>query len=476
MSQPTPVRFEHLLQSRLLLDVLKELEFENPTPVQAAAIPVLLKGQDVIAQAETGSGKTAAFGLPLLQGIDLESRRVQALVLCPTRELCAQVARELRRLGRKHMGLQVLVLAGGAPIGPQWSALERGVHIVVGTPGRVIDHLERRSLDLRSIRQLVLDEADRMLDMGFEEALARILEDCPARRQTVLFSATFPRTIEGLSKRYQKDPLRITIAKDATQEPRIEQILIRAESADRLKALLYVLREYPTESGIVFVNFKATAKELVKSLQSLQISAGALQGDMEQFDRDQMMARFRNGSVRLLVATDVAARGIDVPNLGLVVNYEAPVQPEDYIHRIGRTGRAGEQGVAVTFLSEKEEPKRARIEKEINGRLREDIPPAWQDLRVNEQAAEIDFRATLRTLIISGGRKDKVRPGDILGALTGEAGALQGNQVGKIEIHDRFSYVAVQAEIASVALRRLQEGRIKGRKFRVDSVGPKDSH
>ena len=471
MSQTLPPRFDQLLDSRPLLEVLKELGFENPTPVQAQSIPLLREGKDLIAQAETGSGKTAAFGLPLLSDINLESRRVQALVLCPTRELCAQVARELRRLGRKHMGLQVLVVAGGAPIGPQWSALERGVHIVVGTPGRVIDHLERRSLDLRGIRTLVLDEADRMLDMGFEESLTRIVEDCPEKRQTVLFSATFPRTIEGLSKRYQKNAVRITIEKSTEDAPRIEQILVRAEPEERMKALLHVLREYPSDSCIVFVNFKATAKDLVSGLRVLKVAAGALQGDMEQYDRDQMMARFRNGSIRVLVATDVAARGIDVPNLGLVVNYEAPIQTEDYVHRIGRTGRAGAQGVAVTFLSEKEQPKLERIEKTVATRLQQEPMPVWAEQTVNALASEIDYQASMRTLMISGGRKDKVRPGDILGALTGEAGALQGSQVGKIEIHDRFSYVAVKADIASIALRRLQDGRIKGRKFRVDSVG-----
>ena len=470
MSQPAPIRFDQLLQSRALVEVLKELGFETPAPVQAQAIPLLGQGKDLIAQAETGSGKTAAFGLPLLEGIDLESRRVQALILCPTRELCAQVARELRRLGRKHVGLQVLVVAGGAPIGPQWSALERGVHIVVGTPGRVIDHLERRSLDLRSIRRLVLDEADRMLDMGFEESLSRILEDCPERRQTVLFSATFPRTIDALSKRYQKNPVRITIEKQTSESARIEEILVQAEPEERMKALLYVLREYPTESCIVFVNFKATAKNLVQGLRTLQVAAGELHGDMEQYDRDQMMARFRNGSIRVLVATDVAARGIDVPQLGLVVNYEAPVQTDDYVHRIGRTGRAGESGVAVTFLSEKEQPKLARIEQTTKSKLRKEDLPAWSELKVNDLASEIDYQASMRTLMISGGRKDKVRPGDILGALTGDAGALQGAQVGKIEIHDRFSYVAVKADIAATALRRLQDGRIKGRRFRVDSV------
>jgi len=460
--------FSDFLRSPELLQVLQELGFESPTPVQAQAIPLVQTGQDVIAQAETGSGKTAAFGLPILEKVHLEGRRrVQALILCPTRELCAQVARELRKLGRKLPGLHVLELVGGAPIGPQWSALERGVHLVVGTPGRVIDHLDRRSLDLRSIETLVLDEADRMLDMGFEESLSRILEECPPKRQTVLFSATFPATIEALSRRCQRSPARVTIEKTPEKVSSIEEILYWVEHEKRLKALVYSLREFPVSNCMVFVNFKATAKALISELHPLGISAGELHGDLEQFDRDQMMAKFRNGSIRVLIATDVAARGIDVPNLGLVINFEAPVQTEDYVHRIGRTGRAGERGVAVTFLGEKESPKLERIRATTSTQIREAQSPDWASLSVEELADQIDYRAQMRTLMISGGRKDKVRPGDLLGALTGEAGGFSGNDIGKIEIHDRFSYVAIRSDLAEEACYRLQEGRIKGRRFRV---------
>ncbi len=452
-----------------LARVAQELGFTEPTPVQRQAIPLLLEARDLIGQSRTGSGKTAAFGLPALAKLELRPRRLQVLVLCPTRELCAQVARELRRLGRRLPGLQVLILAGGAPIFPQLQALEKGVHIAVGTPGRVLDHLVRGTLELRGLRTVVLDEADRMLDMGFEEDMQRILGHAPAGRQTVLFSATFPRSIEALSRRYQRDPARVTVETDPEEKVDIRQELYEATPEKRARALLSLLTSIKPESSIVFCNFKASAFALARELAAAGLSVGALHGDLEQNDRDRIMAQFRNGSLRTLIATDVAARGIDVPNLALVINYELPPQSEVYVHRVGRTGRAGQKGHAISFYSPNERPKVGAIERETGVKLERKTLEAFANTAL-DMAPSPTATAAMRTLYISGGRKDKVRPGDILGALTGEAAGLDASEVGRIEIHDRFSYVAVASPIANLALARLRAGRIKGRKFRVEAV------
>lgn len=476
MDLPTATGFgplSHCLSNELIR-VVTELGFENPTPVQAQAIPLLIEGKDVIAQSETGSGKTAAFSLPILQNlkeyIRLRPRSAQALVLCPTRELCAQVAREIRKLGRRQPGLQVLILSGGMPSGPQLGSLERGVHVVVGTPGRVLDHLLRKSLVLTNLKTVVLDEADRMLEMGFQEDMERILRHAPTERQTVLFSATFPKTIEALSRAYQRKPVRITVESKTQTVESIHQLAFQAESDERTKALLWVIEQNRSESVLVFCNFKASVASLASQLSEAGLSVGALHGDLEQCDRDRIMAQFRNRSTRILVATDVAARGIDVENLDMVVNFELPLQPEIYVHRIGRTGRAGKKGLAVSFHSARESMKIRNIEQYAGVELHKKRLPDLKNVQVNSLSERMEARAAMRTLFISGGRKDKVRPGDILGALTGEAGGLRAADVGKIEIHDRFSYVAVASEIAEVALERLRNGRIKGRKFRIEPV------
>jgi len=453
-----------------LVQTLADLGFTGPTPVQAQSIPVLLTGRDLIAQSQTGSGKTAAFSLPILEKLDLERRDVQGLVLCPTRELCAQVAREIRKLGRRMPGLQVLVLSGGAPMGPQFGSLERGVHLVVGTPGRVLDHLQRQSLDLGRVKTVVLDEADRMLEMGFQEDMEKILGRVPEKRQTVLFSATFPKGIESLSRAYQRSPARVTVeAKTQTVEA-IRQVAYQVEGDRRLKALLWVIQQHQPESLIVFCNFKASVVDLARALNEGGLSVGALHGDLEQYDRDRVMAKFRNRSTKILIATDVAARGIDVENLDLVVNFELPAQPEIYVHRVGRTGRAGRKGRAVSFHSSRENSKIQAIESYARVQIEKKSLPALDNLDADRLQDSIDGQAAMRTLVIGGGRKEKMRPGDILGALTGEAGGLAAADVGKIEIHDHFSYVAVSSRVAERALQRLRDGRIKGRKFRVDPV------
>lgn len=455
-------RFENLPIAAHLHEVISEIGFSELTPVQAESIPLLLQGRDLIGQSKTGSGKTLAFSIPILNELEFEPRRVQALVLCPTRELAQQVTREIRRLGRRMAGLGVACLVGGQPIRDQLGGLRMGVHIAVGTPGRVLDHVRRGSLNLESCRQVVLDEADRMLEMGFQEDMEELLAVLPEKRQTILFSATYPASIEAISSRYQKNPARVTIAEESVQ---IEQHIYEVEESDKLSALLWAIRNYKPKQAIVFCNLKATVIELAKCLEATGISVAELQGDLEQWDRDKVMAKFRNSSVRILVATDVAARGIDVADLDLVVNFDLP-KSDIYMHRIGRTGRAGKNGVAVSFAQPRESYKLREIEAVAQYEKRS-IPADELDL-----AAEgtMEAPAEMATLYISGGRKEKMRPGDILGALTGEAGGFAGKDIGKIEIHDHFSYVAISRNVAEPAMHRLREGRIKGRKFRIELV------
>ncbi len=462
--------FSSLALSPELLAVVAELGYEVMTPIQAQSIPVLLAGRDLVGQSKTGSGKTAAFGLPMLHNLDSAQRELQALVLCPTRELCAQVARELRKLGRRHAGLQVLTLSGGEPLRPQARALERGVQVAVGTPGRVLDHLRRGTLDLRGVTAVVLDEADRMLDMGFADDMDQILRALPSARQTAFFSATFPESIEAMSRAHQREALRITIDDHEEIAAEIRQLGVETEREGKRDALYEVLGRYTYESALIFCNLKATVKELARILCISGASVECLHGDLEQSQRDRVMAMFRNRSVRILVATDVAARGIDVLDLDLVVNYDLPAQPEIYVHRIGRTGRAGNQGLSVSLLTPRDEARRLAIEQLTGVRLER----ADQDWDQERGAAGLDAALTraaaMDTIAVFGGRKDKVRPGDILGALTGEAGGLSAAEVGKIEIHDHLAYVAVARRASAKALTSLANGRIKGRRFRVAPV------
>jgi ATP-independent RNA helicase DbpA len=467
--------FESLALSTALLEVVADLGWVRPTPIQSASIPVLLAGKDLIGQSKTGSGKTAAFALPVVQRIDLEKRSIQALVICPTRELSTQVAREIRALGRLAAGLTVLELIGGQPRRPQREAISRGAHVVVGTPGRLLDLLQEGALEPGAIFMLVLDEADRMLDMGFGAEVEAIVLLLPQERQTALFSATFPESISAMSAAVQRDAVRVTIDDLPGADVEIQQLHLPVEPGDRFLALCWLLNEYSHESALIFCNFKATVAELTQRLVQAGVSADRLDGDLDQFQRDQVLARFRNQSVRLLVATDVAGRGIDVKGLDLVINFELPQQSEIYVHRIGRTGRAGKKGVAisVTIIGQHE---RLRAIEELTGTIVETIGRSARDDRgIDELLVPVTQRAKMQTILISGGRKDKVRPGDILGALTGDAGGLQGDQVGKIEVQDRLSYVAVAQSVCRAAVKRLNAGRIKGKRFRATLVGSSDS-
>jgi ATP-independent RNA helicase DbpA len=451
-----------------LSQVVAELGFAKPTPVQARAIPLLLAGRDLIGQSTTGSGKTAAFALAILQKLKLGERRPQAVILCPTRELCAQVARDFRKLGRREAGLQVLILSGGQPMNPQLAALGQGVHVVVGTPGRTLDHIVRGSLDLQGVATIVVDEADRMLDMGFGKEMEKILIGAPKPRQTVFFSATFPRSIDAMTQAHQQNPERLTVGESDGPRALLHQTAYDVvDDSGRLDTLLTILRVSPPESAIVFCNFKATVSRIEQALGAVGVSSAALHGDLDQRQRDFVMAKFRNHSVRVLVATDVAARGLDIEGLDLVVNFEPPFQPEIYIHRVGRTGRAGKAGMAVSLVGPQDRGKLKAIEAALGSPLERRVaPPASRGDALDARSA-VQAGAPMATLYISGGRKDKIRPGDILGALTGDAGGFQGSEVGKIEIHDRFSYVAIAKGRVERAIQQLGAGRIKGQKFKV---------
>ena len=450
-----------------LLQVVQELGYEEMTPIQAASIPLILDGKDIIGQSKTGSGKTAAFALPILNTLDLENRNIQALILCPTRELATQVVGEFRKLGRRYEGLQILSLTGGQTGREQAQAMERGVHIAVGTPGRVLDHLNRERMDLNDIATLVLDEADKMFDMGFAAEIKAILKQLPTKRQTLFFSATFPEEIQDLSRRYQKNPLKIIVEDAAETGTSIEQIVYDSSESQKADTLMRVLQQHPAKSTIIFCNTKAAVNELAERIAEYKVSVAALHGDLEQRERDRVMATFRNGSTAILVATDVAARGLDIDHLEQVINFDLPAQAETYVHRIGRTGRAGREGRAITIASPVDTMKLLEFEKLSGGAFLRPTLGFKNQHGLNPFA----HQSAMKTLSISGGRKDKLRPGDILGALTNKEGStLTGADIGKIEIHDHISYVAISSSMVDTALEKLRTGKIKGQKFQARLV------
>lgn len=460
MSQTT---FSSLNLQELLLDNLESLGYRRMTPIQAQSLPPILEGRDVIGQGKTGSGKTAAFGLGLLEKLDVQHFRVQALVLCPTRELADQVAEEIRRLARVVANVRVLTLFGGVSFKPQQMALERGVHIVVGTPGRVEEHLHNQTLKLRHLNTLVLDEADRMLDMGFQEAIDMIVDYCPEQRQTLLFSATFPQQIETIASRVMVDPVDVQLA-ETHDSNSIEQTLFHvAKGMQRTTALCLLLYQLRPDSALVFCNTRSETETIAEALEGQGFSALALHGDMEQRERDEILVRFVNQSVTVLVATDVASRGLDIETLDAVINYQIANELEAHVHRIGRTGRAGRKGSASTLFMDKERYKVQALEGFLGHALETaDLPP----LTVLKQPA---YKSPMVTLRIEAGKKQKLRPGDILGALTGEYG-IKGDQVGKIKVQARRSYVAVRRDVAHMALRKLSDDKLKGRSFRVRRI------
>lgn len=455
--------FSALPLSFELLTVAQELGFEKLTPIQRESIPHLLEGKDLIGQAQTGSGKTAAFAIPILNQIRLDDKTLQALVLCPTRELAAQVVNEIRKWGRRYEGLQVLALTGGQSGREQAEAMDRGVQIAVGTPGRIVDLLERKRLDLESVSTIVFDEADKMLEMGFADELNFIMKHAPVQRQTILFSATFPDSIASLSSCYQKKPVLVKIEATSQARPAIEQYVYDSSEEEKMNILFRILQQHSADSTIVFFNMKSTINAIAEKMESLGVSYACLHGDLDQRERDRVMAMFRNGSYRILLATDVAARGLDIENLEMVVNYDFPQQTDVYIHRIGRTGRAGKAGVAITLADPRDAIKIMELEKATGAKFQRKSLGFKNQFGVGKELKT----AVMTTLSISGGRKDKLRPGDILGALTGASGALSAKDIGKIEIQDKYSYVAVSTGKVDAALERLRTGRIKGQKFQI---------
>ena len=452
---PAPKRFDTLTLSAATLENLLRLGYLEMTAIQAASLPPALQGRDLIAQAKTGSGKTAAFALALLARLDLRRFEVQALVLCPTRELADQVTTEVRRLARSEDNVKVVTLSGGVPLRGQTSSLERGAHVVVGTPGRVLDHLERGHLQLSSLATLVLDEADRMLDMGFFDDIANVVRQCPAARQTLLFSATYPQGIAQLAAQFLREPVTVKVQAQHTEQ-QIDQRWYEVSEDQRLPTVARLLEHFRPARTLVFCNTKARCRDLAGLLQAQGYSALALHGDLEQRDRDQVLVSFVNRSCSVLVATDVAARGLDVAGLEAVVNVDISPDAQAHVHRIGRTGRAGETGLALSLASLDEMGSVGRIE-ELQAR-----PSAWHALSDLTPAPGGRLLPAMATVHIQAGRKDKIRAGDVLGALTADLGYTR-EQVGKIDINEFATYVAVDRTIAHEAAARLNGGRIKGR-------------
>ena len=450
------MKFSNLPLTKEMLHNLNEIGYKEMTAIQAEALPHILEGKDVIAQAKTGSGKTAAFGIGVLTALDVKKFRVQSLILTPTRELADQVAKELRTLARSTHNVKILTLCGGTAFGPQLGSLRHGAHIIVGTPGRILKHLKKETLNLENLEMLVLDEADRMLDMGFSEEINEVLEFAPKERQTLLFSATYTDDILAVSKRIQKDAVSIKTA-SVESKNKITERFYGVEYGKKRETLVNIFSNFKPENVIVFCNTKLESDEIAKSLVNHKIDALAIHGDLEQYERNDVLVQFANKSCTVLVATDVAARGLDIKELSMVVNYDLPHDSETYTHRIGRTGRAGAEGMAFSVY----EPNEIQNADEYKN-----------DTRIFEEADSLkvvngfEMKPANITLVIEGGKKDKIRAGDLLGALTGDAG-LSGSSIGKIDIYERQSYVAIESKLIDEAHKKLSTGKIKGKRFSV---------
>ncbi|MBC8316713.1 MAG: ATP-dependent RNA helicase DbpA [Desulfobulbaceae bacterium] len=455
----TEFQFSCLPISKAMIHNLNELGFKAMTPVQAESLPHILKNCDVIAQAKTGSGKTAAFGIGVLHKLDVKKFRVQSLILCPTRELADQVAKELRRLARATHNVKILTLCGGVAFGPQYGSLLHGAHIIVGTPGRVLQHLDKGYLSVKDVNTLVLDEADRMLDMGFIDQIDRIVAHVPQKRQTLLFSATYPEKIIDLSSTIQKNAINIEISGERANK--ITEYFYGVAHEDKLSLLIKIIAHHKPKNVLIFCNTKLQSQDVADHLFDAGIGTLAIHGDLEQYERTDVLVRFANNSCSVLVATDVAARGLDIKELEMVVNYDIPQDEATYIHRIGRTGRAGREGIAITLFNKNQAAVMEKYRNET--RKFDDVDALIED-------EDFILVPPNVTLVLEGGKKDKMRPGDILGALTGEAG-IEGKYVGKIDIYDRQSYVAVERSMFQKAFSYLKNGKIKGRTFSVWVLG-----
>lgn len=523
--------FESLKLSPPVLKALRDMGFEEPSPIQSRTIPQLLEGRDVIGQAQTGTGKTAAFGVPIVERIDVKSPDTQAIILTPTRELCLQVAGEIAKIG-KYRAVKTLPVYGGQAIDRQVRALAHGVHVIVGTPGRVMDHLRRGTLSLASVRMTVLDEADEMLDMGFVEDIEWILQQTPEDRQTLLFSATMPDSILRLARRYLRDPERVTIAPESLTVPQITQVFYEIRGHDRVECLSRILDFENVERAIVFCRTKKGADELGEALQGRGYLAETIHGDLNQAQRNRVMKRFRESQIELLVATDVAARGLDIENITHVINYEIPQDAEAYVHRIGRTGRAGKSGEAITLIHPREYRQLRLIERAVRTRvtrreiptladlqerqrelLQEDLRQAvaegqlseyremltdlledfdsvdlaaaavkilWRKDREREAAAKVeepDFGDTgaepgMVRLFVNVGRMQGIGPADIVRSFASEAG-ISGSVIGVINIYDRFTFVEVPKDVAHRILLGMERASINGRSVNVEPAKPR---
>jgi len=449
--------FNTLPITKSMIENLDTLGYHKMTPVQAESLPYVLKGEDLLAQAKTGSGKTAAFGIGLLHNLKVKLFRVQTLVMCPTRELAEQVAGELRRIARFKHNIKIVTICGGVPFLPQQISLEHQAHIIVGTPGRIEQHLKRGTMNLDHVTTLVLDEADRMLDIGFADSIEMIMDYVPKHRQTLLFSATFPKPILELSTRFQLNAHRVVVDTEH-EENMIRQYFYESPWNEKASVVAQIFDAYKPASTLVFCNTKQQCRSLSAFLCEKGFSSLAIHGDLEQKDRTEVLVRFSNGSTPILVATDVAARGLDISDLSAVVNFDLPFESEVYVHRIGRTGRAGKEGLAFSIITPKE---RFRL-KDINTMMGTSFDVS--DLDTLVPSKERDDLPSMVTFSINGGRKSKLRPGDILGALTRNKG-IAGSRVGKINCFDFYSYVAVEHSVADEAEKVLSDNKIKGRYF-----------
>jgi ATP-dependent RNA helicase DeaD len=526
-----PLKFEDLKLSKELMKAIENMGFEEATPIQSEAIPLILQGKDVIGQAQTGTGKTVAFGVPILEMIQPKNRKPQAIILCPTRELAIQVAEEFKKLSKYKKDVAVLPIYGGQPIDRQIFALKKGVQIIIGTPGRTIDHIHRGNLKLDNVRVVVLDEADEMLDMGFIEDIETILKETPKERQTLLFSATMPRPILELTKRYQTDPQLAKVVHKQLTVPNVEQVYFEVREGMKLEALSRLIDVYDLKLSLVFCNTKRKVDEVVANLQVRGYLADGLHGDMTQAQRDRTMGKFRNNAFEILVATDVAARGIDVEGIEAVFNYDLPQNEEYYVHRIGRTARMGKAGKAFTFAVGKEVYKLKEIQTYANVKIERQKVPSVNDVeeirlnafldKVKEQVeqggldhyinlverligqdyAAVDVAAALLKLSMgpdrdgqsgdfedgydSGGRKEemarlyvsvgrnqKIDVKDVLGAIAGETG-IPGRRIGKIEVHEKYTFVEVPKKFAEDVINIMNNNQIKGLKVNMDWASKK---
>ncbi|WP_029420439.1 DEAD/DEAH box helicase [Alicyclobacillus macrosporangiidus] len=519
--------FTDFALSKRVQQAIDDMGYEEPSPIQAACIPLILEGRDVIGQAQTGTGKTAAFGIPVVERVGPEGH-VQALVLTPTRELAIQVAGEFRKIG-KYKRVRTLPIYGGQSIGHQIRAVQQGVQIVIGTPGRVLDHIHRGTLKLDHVRMVVLDEADEMLDMGFIEDIEAILGETPSDRQTLLFSATFTDDIKRLALRYMRDPEHVTVNRGEVTVPLTDQVYYKVLERNKLESLCRIIDSEEVQLGIVFCRTKRGVDELTEALIARGYLVDGLHGDLSQAQRDRVMKKFRTGEIELLVATDVAARGLDVENVTHVINYDIPQDPESYVHRIGRTGRAGKRGLAITLVTPREFKLLKQIQRETKARMVAREVPSLAD--VAERQAEMwrqriietiqngglgHYRAILDSIIdehdpvdiacaalklasageleereeadydfgdtgatpgmvrffVNIGRSNRVTPGDLVRMISEEAG-VPGQAVGKIDIFDRFTFVEIEQDSAPFVYESLRQSRWGGMRVNMEPARPR---